>query len=115
MAGPAGLAVESVPSPGCNEMRVVLGVQFCAPRQVSRTNTWRTPLFGVFKLDLLARARAEDEAWLGVTATKATNRPDALTEGKIASVPTKEPFGSAEIRCVVGVQAALTPKQVSRK
>jgi hypothetical protein len=28
-------------------MRVVAGVQFVAPRQVSRTKTWRKPLLGV--------------------------------------------------------------------
>jgi hypothetical protein len=36
-------------------------------------------------------------ARLGVTATKATNLPDPLTEGKIASVPTSAPCGSVEI------------------
>ena len=38
-AGPAGGASLAVPSPGCSEMRVVLGVQLDAPRQVSRMNT----------------------------------------------------------------------------
>ena len=40
MAGPAGLlALVLEVSPGWSEMRVVFGVQFVAPRQVSRTKT----------------------------------------------------------------------------
>ena len=43
-AGPAGLPEPvAVPelSPDCREIRVVFGVQFAAPTQVSRTKTWR--------------------------------------------------------------------------
>lgn len=38
-AGPAGFTEFEGVSPGCIEIRVVFGVQFEAPRQVSRTNT----------------------------------------------------------------------------
>jgi hypothetical protein len=113
-AGPAGFAPVTVVSPGWSEMRVVLGVQLLVARQVSRTKTWRKPLlvvaaeFGVEAADVLL-------AWLGVTATKATNLPDALTEGKIASVPTSAPCGSVETSCVEGAHDASAPKQVSRK
>src|SRR5260370_32441549 len=93
-AGPAGLASVAEASPGCSEIRVVFAVQFAAPRQVSRTNTWRKPLSAVLALPL---ARADDFAWLGVSATKATNRPDALTEGKSLSGPTTAPFESVEL------------------
>jgi hypothetical protein len=80
---------------------------------VSRTKTWRSPLLVPAALfvegaDLLL-------AWLGVTATKATNLPDALREGKIASVPTSAPCESVETSCVEGAHDASTPKQVSRK
>ena len=40
-AGPAGCASVEDKSPGCSEMRVVLGVHLAAPRHVSRTKTWR--------------------------------------------------------------------------
>src|ERR1700739_600467 len=44
IAGPAGFAGSpEVPAYG-SEMRVVAGVQLSAPRQVSRTKTWRSPL-----------------------------------------------------------------------
>jgi hypothetical protein len=43
IVGPARFAamfeVVDVPSPGCNEMREVLGVQLETPKQVSRTKT----------------------------------------------------------------------------
>jgi hypothetical protein len=45
-AGPAGFAEFAGASPGCNEMRVVFGVQLLAPKQVSRKKTCRNPLFG---------------------------------------------------------------------
>src|SRR5260370_37271373 len=73
-AGPAGLAPEAEASPGCSEIRVGFAAQFAAPRQVSRTNTWRKPLFAVLALPL---ARADGFAWLGVTGTKVTERPCA--------------------------------------
>jgi hypothetical protein len=38
-AGPAGLPEFAGASPGCDEMRVVFGVQFVAPKHVSRRNT----------------------------------------------------------------------------
>src|SRR5215469_15052416 len=44
-AGPAGLAEAAGRSPGSKEMRVVWGVQFAVARHVSRTKTWRRPLF----------------------------------------------------------------------
>src|SRR6202166_2591681 len=47
IAGPASFAAVDVPSPGCIEMREVLGVQLDTPTQVSRTNTCRYPLFFV--------------------------------------------------------------------
>ena len=46
-AGPAGFASLEDVSPGWSEMRVVFGVQDVAPMQVSRTKTWRKPLFDV--------------------------------------------------------------------
>ena len=75
-------------------MRVVCGVQFAAPRQVSRTKTWRKPLLEALDPDLSTDAVEER---VGVTARKATNLPEALTDGKMASVPTNVPFGSVEI------------------
>ncbi len=45
MAGPAGFSPVTEASPGCSEMRVVEGVQLAALWQVSRTKTWRKPLF----------------------------------------------------------------------
>src|SRR5580700_3414190 len=92
-------------------MRVVLGVQFAVPRQVSRTKTWRKPLFEAFEPDLSTGA---PEECVGVTARNATNRPEALTDGKTASVPTNAPLGSVEMSWVEAVQAEFTPKQVSR-
>jgi len=66
---------------------------------------------GEFGADLLAAS------WLGVTVRKAMKRPEALTDGRILSVPTSVPSESEEINCVDGVQdaAALDPKQVSRR
>src|ERR1700757_4810616 len=98
-------------------MRVVLGVQFAAPRQVSRTKTWRRPLFPAvtafawvwFVFAPLA------EAGLGVTARKATNRPELLSEGKIASVPASLPSSSVDASRVFGWQAPAAPMQVSRR
>ena len=41
-AGPAGLVCRELASPGTSEIRVVTGVQaVVAPKQVSRTKTWR--------------------------------------------------------------------------
>ena len=45
IAGPASFDAVGVPSPGCIEMREVLGVQPDTPVQVSRTKTCRYPLF----------------------------------------------------------------------
>src|ERR1700688_1086182 len=47
IAGPANFATADVPSPGCIEMREVLGVQPDTPTHVSRTTTCRYPLFFV--------------------------------------------------------------------
>ncbi len=63
-------------------MRVVLTVQFGVVRHVSRTNTWRSPLFGAVAAELDAFA---------VTARKAMYRPVVLIEGRIASVPASCP------------------------
>jgi hypothetical protein len=54
-------------------------------------------------------------ALLAVTATNATNLPEALTDGKIPSVPTSAPCVSVEMSCVEGEQESAAPKQVSRK
>src|ERR1700688_3086702 len=45
IAGPASFAAVDVPSPGCSEMREVLGVHPAIPAQVSRHTTCRYPLF----------------------------------------------------------------------
>src|SRR5580704_12857682 len=102
-------------------MRVVFGVQDVAPRQVSRTKTWRKPLFEVdveagdfadfaaaFELDC-------DAVLLGVTARNAMKRPDALTDGRMPSVPTSAPLASVETSCVEGEHCVFAPKQVSRR
>jgi len=52
---------------------------------------------------------------LGVTATNLTNLPDALIDGKIASVPASAPWASVETNCVTEAQGIRTFKQVSRK
>ena len=113
IAGPAGLPVASLPSPGTSEIRDIFGVQRAAPRQVSRTNTWRNPLFVALADPFCAAAGFA--AWLGVTARNATNLPDELTEGKIPSAPVSAPSGSVEISCVDGLQEESAPRQVSRK
>ena len=121
-AGPAGFASvdDEDASPGWSEMRVVFGVQLAAPMQVSRTKTWRKPLSEV-ELDVDDGDFAADFAllWdfvaLGVTARKATKRPEALTEGRMPSVPTRAPVGSVEMSCVEGEHCDFTPVQVSRK
>src|SRR5579864_5104358 len=109
-AGPAGLASlddeDEEVSPGWSEMRVVFGVHDVAPRQVSRTKTWRKPLSeldveaGDFADFATAFALACDAVLLGVTARNAMKRPDALTDGRIPSVPTSAPLGSVETSCV---------------
>jgi hypothetical protein len=120
-AGPAGFASLEVVSPGCNEMRVVFGVQEVAPIHVSRTKTCRKPLFEVdvgAAADLAAAEFAEFEdnpLWLGVTARNAMNRPDALTDGKMPSVPTRAPPASVETSCVEGEHCDCAPVQVSRR
>jgi hypothetical protein len=126
-AGPAGFASleeeeDDEVSPGWSEMRVVFGVQLAAPRQVSRTKTWRKPLSGVevedgdFAADFASDfALLCDFVALGVTARKAMKRPEALTDGRMASVPTSAPFGSVEMSCVEGEHWVFTPVQVSRK
>jgi hypothetical protein len=125
-AGPAGFALLEdvsleVASPGWSEMRVVFGVQLAAPMQVSRMKTWRKPLL---ELDVpeaadfaAALGAVEADAWLGVTARNAMNRPEALTDGKMPSVPTSAPAESVEMSCVDGehCDCDLTPKQVSRR
>src|SRR5579885_2370673 len=84
MAGPAGFAESSEEEPGWSEMRVVAGVHpEGAPRQVSRTKTWRKPLSG----DDAPAFWAEVEPGLGFTERKATKRPEELIEGRILFVP----------------------------
>ena len=121
-AGPAGFVSveEEEVSPGWSEMRVVLGVQPEAPRQVSRTKTWRKPLSEVDEDvedgDFAAGfALLWDFVALGVTARKATKRPEELTEGKMPSVPTSAPVGSVEMTCVEGEHCVFTPAHVSRR
>src|SRR5882757_4304392 len=110
MAGPAGFPPTVFASPGCVEMRVVFGVQVpVAPMQVSRTKTWRTP---VFTWPTFACALGALDA---VTDKNATNRPDELTDGNILSVALSNPFGSTEINCVCGLQDVAAPWQVSRR
>ena len=120
-AGPAGFASpeeDDDASPGWSEMRVVFGVQLAAPMHVSRTNTWRKPLSvvdddeGDFAADF---ALLCDFVALGLTARKATKRPEALTDGRIPSVPTSAPVGSVEMSCVDGEHCVFTPVHVSRK
>ena len=113
-AGPVGFVPFAGASPGAIEIRVVLGVQSFVPRQVSRTKTCRNPLFGMACPFAFAPVPAFPVA-LCVTATNATNLPDALIEGKIPSVPFNAPFGSVEINIVAGLQAFPAPMQVSRK
>src|SRR2546430_5063946 len=86
IAGPAGFPPTVFASPGCVEMRVVFGVQEpVAPRQVSRTKTWRTPVFiwPTFSCALGALALGVLDA---VTDKNATKRPDELTDGNRLSV-----------------------------
>jgi hypothetical protein len=105
-------------------MRVVFGVHEEAPRQVSRMKTWRKPLFAlglelddeVAAADFAAAVEPDcDVAWLGVTARNAMNRPDALTDGKMPSVPTSWPVGSVETSCVDAEHCDCVPAQVSRR
>lgn len=124
-AGPAGLASldeeEEEVSPGWSEMRVVFGVQDAAPRQVSRTKTWRKPLLDVevdaggFADFAAALELVCDAVLLGVTARNAMKRPEALTDGRMPSVPTSAPLGSVETSCVEGEHCVLAPRQVSRR
>lgn len=83
-------------SPGSSEIRVVLGVQLAAPRQVSRTKTWVKLVFDVVAADLVVEEDASGDG-LCASARNATNLPDELTEGLIASVPTSDPSGSVEM------------------
>jgi hypothetical protein len=103
-----------------------LAVQEDAPRQVSRTKTWRNPLLFAVSFDaaLVCAALFRPAGFcaalaaadlLAVTATKATNLPEALTEGRMLSVPASCPLGSVETSCVDGVQPDAAPVQVSRK
>jgi hypothetical protein len=72
-AGAAGFAESGGASPGCMEMRVVLGAQFGVFRQVSRRKTWRSPLLGVVVDGAVCGFAADDcESWPGVMATNAT-------------------------------------------
>jgi len=112
-AGPAGKLPLAGVLPGSREIRVVFGVQLAAPRHVSRTNTWRYPLLFALPVELAWVVGFTE--WLGVTATNATKRPELLTDGRIASVPTRAPPASVEISCVEGMQADAAPKQVSRR
>jgi hypothetical protein len=103
------------------ETRVVFGMQFEAPKQVSRTNTCRNPLFAV-AVAVLAVAVAgafvppvlEAGALLLVTATNATNRPVELIDGRIPSVPFSAPPVSVEINVVSALHVDAAPAQVSR-
>src|ERR1700716_1688638 len=114
IAGPARFAAPfagvDVPSPGCSEMREVLGVQLDTPRHVSRTKTWRYPLLLAPGLTLGCCG-----AWLWVTARNATNLPEALIDGRKPSVPVSAPFESTETTCVDGEQLPSAPEHVSRK
>jgi hypothetical protein len=55
------------------------------------------------------------EEWLGVTARKATNLPEELTEGRMLCVPNNAPFESREMSWVEGLHDSPAPEQVSRK
>ena len=106
-AGPAGFAVPTLEEV-CWEIRVVDGVQSDAPRQVSRTKTWRVvgvaamPAAGAAFFTAADGAAVEESDF--VTATKATKRPEELIEGSRLSRPLSEPSGSTETSCVDGVQ-----------
>ena len=108
IAGPAGLLDKELVSPGMREMRVVLGLQEpAAAKQVSRTNTWRKPLF---------EAPVEVAGYFdAVTERKAMKRPEELTDGRRLSLPASAPDSSVEIKVVCGVQLLAAPVQVSRK
>ena len=108
IAGPAGLPCRELLSPGTSEMRVVLGMQeVAAPKQVSRTKTWRKPLFGE-PADLAGYFE-------GVTERNATKRPDELTEGSRLSLPESEPDSSVEMSVVCDTHGVAAPAQVSRR
>jgi hypothetical protein len=94
------------------EMREVLGVQLVAPKQVSRTKICRYPLLLV---EPDCGAALPGAALLCITATNATNLPEALTEGRMLSVPESAPLASVETSTVAGVQPEGAPVQVSRK
>jgi len=89
-------------------------VQFVAPRQVSRINTWRKPLLLLLPA-AFGCAETPVEERLGVMARNATKRPEELTDGRMLSAPTKAPLGSVEIKCVAGLQESRAPAQVSSK
>src|SRR5690349_720184 len=109
-AGPAGFPPTVFASPGCVEMRVVFGVhEPAAPMQVSRTKTWRTP---VFTCPTFALALGDLDA---VTDRNATKRPEELTEGSKLSAALSNPFGSIEINCVCGLHDEAAPRHVSRR
>jgi len=93
-AGPTGLFEFAGVSPGEREMRVVFGVQFVAPRQVSRRNTWRKPLLG--EAAGLAGNFPLAASWLGVTARNYDVAPEELIEGNMLSMPFSAPPGSVE-------------------
>src|SRR5579859_1606423 len=115
IAGPAGFPPTVFASPGCVEMRVVFGVhEPVAPRHVSRTKTWRTPVFNWPALAgaLCAFALGDLDS---VTDKNATKRPDELTDGSRLSVALSNPFGSTEINCVCGLQEEAAPRHVSRR
>ncbi len=115
IAGPAGFPPTVFASPGWVEMRVVFGVQEpAAPTQVSRTKTWRTPLFiwPTFTCEFGVLAFGVLDA---VTDKNATKRPDELTDGSKLSVALSNPFGSTEINCVCGLHDVAAPWQVSRR
>jgi len=118
MAAAAGFAASEASSPGCMEMRVVFGVQPEAPRQVSRTKTWRRPLLGVedFAAGVALDVAVEAEgALLLVTATKAMKRPLELNDGRIASVPVRAPEESTETSAVEALHPLAALTQVSRR
>jgi hypothetical protein len=112
IAGPAGFVPFAGASPGIIEIRVVFGVQLVAPRQVSRTNTCRKPLFGAACTFAVAPP-AIFGVFVGVIATNATYLPVELIEGKILSVPFNAPCESVETSVVVVLHEFSAPMHVS--
>ena len=112
IAGPAGFVPLSGASPGIIEIRVVFGVQFAVPRQVSRINTCRNPLFGA-ACTFAAAPPAIFDVFVGVMATNATYLPVELIEGKMLSVPFNAPCESVETSVVAALHVLSAPMHVS--